>query len=202
MAAGSSKPFVDKAMERISRSPMVLDIGGGDRFGKWLKAYEPLFKNCQYKSFDYDASTGADVVGDIHAMPLPDDSVDAIICSSVLEHVRDPIRAMEELTRILKPSGQIFLYVPSIYPYHARKGHYPDLWRFFSTTPCSNFSRGIRMWRSPSVADISSRFRSLCRCNTRSAGCSIRSPGRLMYSSAPTAAPLRPVITCMRSSRE
>lgn len=134
MAAESSKQFVDKAMERISKAPMVLDIGGGESFGKWLKQYEALFKNCQYKSFDYDASTGADVVGDIHAIPLPDDCVDAITCSSVLEHVRDPITAMKELTRILKPGGQIFVYVPSIYPYHSRPGHYPDLWRFFDDT--------------------------------------------------------------------
>lgn len=121
-------------MERIAESPMVLDIGGGEPFGKWLKEYEHLFKTCEYKSFDYDASTGADVVGDIHAIPLPDDSVDAIICASVLEHVRDPITAAKELKRILKPGGKIFFYVPSIYPYHARKGHYPDLWRFFDDT--------------------------------------------------------------------
>lgn len=130
----SSRPFVDKAMKRISGAPLVLDIGGGERFGKWLKEYRPLFEKCEYKSFDYDASTGADVVGDIHAMPLPENSIDAIICSSVLEHVRDPIRAMAELTRVLKPGGYMFLYVPSIYPYHSRPGHYPDYWRFFDDT--------------------------------------------------------------------
>ncbi len=121
-------------MARIAQAPRVLDVGGGERFGKWLKEYEPLFKNTIYQTFDYDASTGADVVGDIHAIPLADASVDAIICSSVLEHVRDPRRAMAELTRILKPGGQLFLFVPSIYPYHARQGHYPDLWRFFEDT--------------------------------------------------------------------
>ena len=41
---------------------------------------------------------------------------------------------MSELRRILKPEGRLFLYVPSTYPYHARKGHYPDYWRFFEDT--------------------------------------------------------------------
>lgn len=126
--------FIDAKMKLLAQRPMVLDIGGGERFSKWLEPYQPLFADVVYKSFDYDASTGADVVGDIHAIPLPDNSIDGIICSSVLEHVRDPLRAMAELKRILKPGGAIFFYVPSIYPYHARKGAYPDIWRFFDDT--------------------------------------------------------------------
>jgi ubiquinone/menaquinone biosynthesis C-methylase UbiE len=118
-------------MVLISKEKIVLDIGGGDRFQKWLEPYKDLFKNCDYKTMDYDARTGADVVGDIHAISLKDESVDAIICSSVLEHVKDPIRAVLELKRVLKRGGKIFVYVPSIYPYHARKGSYPDYWRFF-----------------------------------------------------------------------
>lgn len=134
MAQERSKAFVDSAMRDIAQSPSVLDIGGGERFGKWMKEYEPLFADCEYRTFDYDATTGADVVGDIHQLPLADNSVDAIICSSVLEHVRDPLTAMRELVRVLKPSGKIFFYVPSTYPYHARPGHYPDYWRFFGDT--------------------------------------------------------------------
>lgn len=134
MSAHQERLFIDRAMERISKAPMVLDMGGGEPFGKWLKTYENLFKNCEYKSFDFDATTGADIVGDIHAIPLADNTIDAIICSSVLEHVKNPVQAAKELKRILKPGGQIFFYVPSIYPYHARKGHYPDLWRFFDDT--------------------------------------------------------------------
>jgi ubiquinone/menaquinone biosynthesis C-methylase UbiE len=123
--------FIDEKMVLISKGKIVLDIGGGDRFQKWLEPYKDLFKNSDYKTMDYDARTGADVVGDIHAIPLKDESVDAIICSSVLEHVKDPIRAVLELKRVLKRGGKIFVYVPSIYPYHARKGSYPDYWRFF-----------------------------------------------------------------------
>lgn len=118
-------------MRRIAHAGTVLDVGGGAHFGKWLAPYAPLFAGTDYRTFDYDPATGADVVGDIHAIPLRDASVDAVICSSVLEHVRDPRSALGEIRRILAPGGLLFLYVPSIYPYHARRGRYPDYWRFF-----------------------------------------------------------------------
>ncbi|MDB5264435.1 MAG: type 11 methyltransferase [Parcubacteria group bacterium] len=129
-----SDQFTRTSLEDLSKQKIVLDIGGGERFGKWMKQYEPLFVNCDYRTFDYDASTNADVVGDIHAIPLPDESVDGIICSSVLEHVKNPLKAASELKRVLRTGGKIFFYVPSMYPYHARKGHYPDYWRFFNDT--------------------------------------------------------------------
>src|SRR3989344_5924653 len=133
--------FIDSAMSKIGTSGgIVLDIGGGERFSKWLAPYKKEFERCDYKTFDYDASTGADIVGDIHKMPIEDSYCDAIICSSVLEHVRDPLTAMSELRRILRRGGYMFLYVPSIYPYHARKGHYPDYWRFFDDTMQELFS--------------------------------------------------------------
>ena len=48
---------------------------------------------------DYDDTTGADVVGDIHNIPLKNESIDAVICSSVLEHAENPIVAMKEIHR-------------------------------------------------------------------------------------------------------
>lgn len=128
------KKFVDEKMIEIAKQRNVLDVGGGERFTKWLSEYQELFKDCDYKTMDYDNSTGADVVGNIHNIPLEDESVDAIICSSVLEHVENPILAVKEMHRILKKEGGLFVYIPSIYPYHARKGHYPDYWRFFDDT--------------------------------------------------------------------
>ncbi len=126
--------FIDEKILEISKTHRVLDIGGGERFQKWLGKYQPLFQSCEYQTMDYDSHSGADVVGDIHAIPLADNSVDSIICHCVLEHVEDPIRAVKELYRILQPGGMVFVHVPSIYPYHARKGHYPDYWRFFDDT--------------------------------------------------------------------
>lgn len=126
--------FERAKITQIAKRDYVLDIGGGERFQKWLTEYRHLFKESAYKTFDYDASTSPDVVGDIHRMPLTTDSVDAIICYSVLEHVQDPGQALREIHRVLKPGGELLFYVPSIYPYHARKGHYPDYWRFFDDT--------------------------------------------------------------------
>lgn len=126
--------FVRESLERLVKGGVVLDVGGGVRFGKWLAPYRSLFDACDYKTFDYDDSTGADVIGDIHAIPLADASVDAVICSSVLEHVKNPFQACSEMKRILRPGGCFFGLIPSTYPYHARPGHYPDYWRIFSDT--------------------------------------------------------------------
>lgn len=135
MSAEKGNTFVAAAMKKVGgTNGIVIDFGGGEPFGKWLSEYKEVFTECDYRTFDYDAATGADIIGDIHAIPMADESCDAIICASVLEHVRDPIRAMDELRRVLRKGGVMFLYVPSIYPYHARKGHYPDLWRFFDDT--------------------------------------------------------------------
>ncbi|MBI1974285.1 MAG: methyltransferase domain-containing protein [Candidatus Zambryskibacteria bacterium] len=123
--------FINEKIAEIAKEKTVLDIGGGERFGKWLSTYKHLFKDCEYKTFDYDESTGADIVGDILSIPLGEESVDAVICNCVLEHVENPSVAIKELYRILRVGGKIFVHIPSIYPYHARAGHYLDYWRFF-----------------------------------------------------------------------
>ncbi len=134
MERGKYKRFIDEKITEIAKEKTILDIGGGERFTKWLSGYRNLFENSDYKTMDFDNSTRADIVGDIHKIPLENECIDAIICSSVLEHVENPITAMKEIHRILKKNGKLFVHVPSIYPYHARKGHYHDYWRFFDDT--------------------------------------------------------------------
>lgn len=123
----------DRAIRAIASSGgMVVDAGGAGRFTKGLRAYEPLFRDVDYKTLDVSAAAGPDIVGDIHDLPFADDTVDAYLCRSVLEHVSRPERAVSELHRTLRPGGRLLVSVPSVYPYHARTGDYdyPDLWRF------------------------------------------------------------------------
>jgi ubiquinone/menaquinone biosynthesis C-methylase UbiE len=132
-------------MQLLSKRQVILDVGGGSRFMKGMKKFEPLFTNVEYKTLDVSADYKPDIVGDIHALPIPDNSIDGIICRSVLEHVERPAQAVKEMHRVLKPGGLLFIQVPSTYPYHARTGFggYPDYWRFFEGTlrhMCQDFS--------------------------------------------------------------
>jgi ubiquinone/menaquinone biosynthesis C-methylase UbiE len=43
---------------------------------------------------------------------------DAIICISVLEHVFEYDKAINEIERVLKPGGKLLLTVPFGFPHH------------------------------------------------------------------------------------
>lgn len=122
--------FFDEKIREISKENYVLDVGGGTKFGKGMKEYEPLFAGKKYITMDKEPTYQPDVVGDIHNIPLESNSVDAVICKAVLEHVEDPPKAIAEVHRILKPAGKALFYVPFLYPYHAKKGVYKDFYRF------------------------------------------------------------------------
>ena len=47
------------------------------------------------------------VVGDVHALDLPDDTFDVVHAHQVLQHVADPVRALRELRRVCRPGGVV-----------------------------------------------------------------------------------------------
>ena len=55
-------------------------------------------------------------VGNINDIPLESDSLDAVMCSEVLEHVDSPEESIQELVRVLKPGGVMALSVPRYLP--------------------------------------------------------------------------------------
>ncbi len=50
--------------------------------------------------------------GNIYEIPYPDASFDAVFAFTVLEHVREPFRAMREMRRVLKSGGVAGIYDP------------------------------------------------------------------------------------------
>jgi ubiquinone/menaquinone biosynthesis C-methylase UbiE len=51
-------------------------------------------------------------IGNIYDIPYPDASFDAVFAFTVLEHIREPLRAMRELRRVLKSGGVAGIYDP------------------------------------------------------------------------------------------
>ena len=54
--------------------------------------------------------------GSLTALPFPDNSYDLIICSEVIEHIKDDAQAVAELARVLAPLGTLIITVP----YHSK----------------------------------------------------------------------------------
>jgi len=58
----------------------------------------------------------AKVKMDIHEIPFEDGKFDVVLCNHVLEHVRDDIKAMSEIRRVLKPGGWAIMQIPFFAP--------------------------------------------------------------------------------------
>lgn len=91
------------------RGRLVLDAGAGpDEFARAFRT-----AGARYLPVDHDPSAGAirdgGVVGDAGALPLVDESVDIAFSSNLWEHVPDPERVADELVRVLRPGGILFL---------------------------------------------------------------------------------------------
>ncbi|MEQ8586641.1 MAG: methyltransferase domain-containing protein [Thalassobaculaceae bacterium] len=86
-----------------------------------------------FTGLDIADGDGVDVVGDLC---WPFERLDAavsgrrfglILCQHVLEHVRRPFEAAENVTRLLAPGGTLYVAVPWVQAFH---GYPNDYWRF------------------------------------------------------------------------
>ncbi len=62
---------------------------------------------------------GVDIVADATAIPIESNTIDAVLCEFLLEHVPHPTKVVEEILRILKPGGKAYIAIPFVYPFHA-----------------------------------------------------------------------------------
>ena len=131
--------FREKITKIFNETDQVIDIGGGlrinknknNRLNKDNLFIERLIKDDkQYIILDKVVDYHPDIVGDIHDLPFENNSIESIVCIAVLEHVERPWQAVDEMYRVLRPGGFLYIYAPFIFYYHPEKGYYEDYYRF------------------------------------------------------------------------
>jgi SAM-dependent methyltransferase len=104
----------------------IADIGSQDVNGSLRSVAPP---GATYTGVDFVEGRGVDVIiTDPYALPFADNSLDMCVTSSCLEHSEFFWLLFLEMIRILKPSGLLYINVPSNGDFH----RYPvDCWRFY-----------------------------------------------------------------------
>ena len=105
---------------------LIVDVGAQDVNGS-LRSLAP--NGNKFVGVDFVEGKGVDVIlTDPYSLPFDDESVDICVTSSVFEHSEFFWLLFNEILRILKPSGIVYINAPSNGYIH----RYPvDCWRFY-----------------------------------------------------------------------
>lgn len=82
------------------------DVIGLEPESEALEVAQQLAKMCGDPQPSFMCGVGEDI-------PLPDQSVDLIVCSTVIEHVYNVEKVIMEMGRVLRPGGNIYLAAPN-----------------------------------------------------------------------------------------
>jgi len=106
----------------------VYEFGSYQVTGQEILAdLRPLFRGLNYFGCDKRFGNGVDLIQDITNIELDNEIANTVISCDTYEHVNNPIKATDEVYKILKPDGIFLLTSVMNYPIH---DHPSDYWRF------------------------------------------------------------------------
>jgi SAM-dependent methyltransferase len=122
------KAFLADVVEQVPLLDPVVEIGARAAEGQEDEAdLRTLFADHEYLACDLHDGPGVDRIEDVHALSFADASVGTVLAADTLEHVADPLQALREIHRVLKPGGTVAITSVMFFVIHA---HPWDYWRF------------------------------------------------------------------------
>ena len=126
-----NKSFLDLTAQRLELHQFsnMLDVGCGQ--GHWTKTLAPYLaekasitaidndsnwfeKNSALKDYFKLSNIGFNLKkGDAEDLPFEDEAFDFVTCQTVLIHLKNPKKALKEMTRVLKPNGLLLCVEPN-----------------------------------------------------------------------------------------
>ena len=111
--------FVEKSAHSLKKGSRVLDAGAGPC------PYKGFFDHCEYEATDMvDTYHCLDFVCSLSKIPCKLQTYDAVLSTEVLEHVEYPQQVIDEMHRILKKGGKLFLTTPQTWRIHQAPYNY------------------------------------------------------------------------------
>lgn len=115
--------WVQTQLQSILPGKRILDAGAGNcRYKKYCNhliytsqdfgEYDDSHREEGINNADKWESKKCDLICDITDIPVETGYFDYVMCTEVLEHVKDPIVVVKELSRVLKASGELLLTAP------------------------------------------------------------------------------------------
>lgn len=106
--------------QRVASKDLVLDVGGRNAASKSHRRLRALSVNpaTRIVSTDVVIDYQPDLVDDICYSKIESSTYDGVYVDAILEHVEEYWLAMSNIHRILKPGGEVFVYVPFFFEMH------------------------------------------------------------------------------------
>ena len=104
-------------LKALTDAQVALDFGAGRQ----------VFDDPNIVKLDIVFDPTLDAVGDLHELPLRDDSIDFAFGGAVMEHIRDPAVAIAELYRVIRPGGYLYADWSFMTAYHGYPHHYSNV---------------------------------------------------------------------------
>ncbi|MBA4317337.1 MAG: hypothetical protein C0412_02950 [Flavobacterium sp.] len=102
-------------LNKLDDSTVNISIGGG-----------PIRIDENITNLNIGPFPNVDVVGDAHNLPYADESVDFIHSEAVFEHLYNPLKAAQEMYRVLKKGKSAYVCTPFMQAYHGYPHHYQN----------------------------------------------------------------------------